>query len=100
MRKILLTIMITILLIGCSKLRPYRVDVQQGNVIDRKAMAQLHLGMSKSEVSSVLGTSLLDNTFNTNTWVYVYTNQLNGGKITKKKLILKFEADELVKINQ
>ena len=89
MYKTLLILIATILLAGCAKLRPYRVDVQQGNIIDQHSIAQLHIGLNKNEVNSILGTPLLSDMFNTNTWTYVYTNQINGGKIEKKKLKIK-----------
>ena len=89
-----------ILLTGCSKLHPYRVDVQQGNIIDKYMIAKLHVGLNKNEVSSILGTSLLSDIFNTNTWTYAYTNQVNGGEIEKKKIILEFKKNKLVQIIQ
>jgi outer membrane protein assembly factor BamE len=100
MRKTLFLSLIMLLLLGCSKLRPYCVEVQQGNIIDQHAMEQLRLGLNKNEVRSILGASLLDGTSDTNTWTYVYTNQINGGKIEKKKIILTFKKNRLVKINQ
>jgi outer membrane protein assembly factor BamE len=100
MRKTLLLFVIIILLTGCNKLRPYQVDIQQGNIIDQHVMAQLHLGLNKNQVNSILGAPLLDHSFNKNVWTYVYTNQINGGKIEKKKLILEFKKDKLIKISE
>ena len=97
MRKILL---LAILLTGCSKLHPYYVDVQQGNIIDQHAVAKLHTGLSKKEVTSALGAPLLNDIFSEDTWTYVYTNQINGAEIEKKKLILEFKKNKLVKITQ
>lgn len=100
MRKILLIFTAMLLLTGCSKLHPYYVDVQQGNIIDKHTVAELHTGLSKNEVASILGAPLLTDMFNTDTWTYVYTNQINGGKIEKKKLILEFKKNRLVQIIQ
>jgi outer membrane protein assembly factor BamE len=100
MRKTLLFLAAMLLLSGCSKLRPYHVDVQQGNIIEPNTIAQLHVGLNKNEVVDLLGAPLLSNMFNTNTWAYVYTNQISGGKIEKKKLVLEFKKNKLVKINQ
>lgn len=88
-----------ILLAGCSKLHPYYVDVQQGNdITDKSAVAKLHVGLNKNEVSSIIGAPLLNDVFSTNTWTYVYTNQINGGEIVKKKLVLEFQGNKLVQI--
>jgi outer membrane protein assembly factor BamE (lipoprotein component of BamABCDE complex) len=81
------------LLFGCY---PYKVDVQQGNIIDKKNLSQLHPGISKSEVKALLGTPVLADPFDTDVWLYAYTKQINGGKIDKKKLILKFRNDKLI----
>ncbi len=93
MRKILLIFVAMIALAGC-----YHVNVQQGNVIDQDAIAQLHVGQNKEAISSLLGKPLLNDTFNTNTWTYVYTNQINGGNIEKKKVVLKFNNNKLIQI--
>lgn len=102
MRKFLLIFIIinTILLAGCSRLHPYCVDVQQGNIIDKDVIARLHTGLNKNEVNSILGAPLLDNTLNADTWSYIYTNQVNGGKIEKKKLVLEFKKNKLIQITQ
>ena len=100
MQKTLLLFVTMILLAGCGKLHPYIVDVQQGNIINSKEMAQLHPGLDKNAVSAILGAPLLTDMFNTDTWTYVYTNQINGGKIEKKKLILEFKKNKLIKITQ
>lgn len=85
------------LLTGCV-IKPYRIDVQQGNVVDAKAVQQVRLGMTKDVVESILGTPMLDSVFEDNCWTYVYTNQINGGKIEKKEINLHFDGDKLVSI--
>lgn len=97
MRNIIL-IFGTVILLSLSGCHPYRVDVQQGNIIDKKMMSQLHIGMSKSQVEALLGTPVLVDAFDPNAWLYAYTKQINGGKIEKKRLILKFKNDRLVLI--
>jgi len=98
MKKLIL-ITLALCLTGCF-LRPHKVDVQQGNVWPKEAVQQLHVGMSKIEVEALLGTPLLTNSFNDYYWTYVYTNQVNGGKITKKTLVLRFDKNRLASIEQ
>jgi outer membrane protein assembly factor BamE len=100
MQKKIFIILTIILLAGCNKLRPYRVDVQQGNIIDQHAISKIHIGLTKNEVNSILGPPLLTDIFDPNTWSYVYTNQVAGEKIEKKKLILEFKGKKLAKIAQ
>ena len=96
MQKMFFTILISLLLCGCSHLHPYRVTIQQGNVIDQKAISQLHNGMSKTEVQALLGTPVLQDIFASDSWTYAYTKQVNGGKIEQKKLIINFDHDKVV----
>ncbi|EKE01885.1 MAG: hypothetical protein ACD_21C00027G0001 [uncultured bacterium] len=100
MRKALLIFLAVIALTGCGKLHPYYVDVQQGNILDQETVTKLHTGLSKNEVASILGAPLLNDIFETNVWTYVYTKQINGGKIEKKKLVLEFKQGKLVQISQ
>ncbi|MBU0744914.1 MAG: outer membrane protein assembly factor BamE [Gammaproteobacteria bacterium] len=95
MRNIILIFTAIILLSGCH---PYRIDIIQGNLIDDKMRSQLHLGMSKTQVDSLLGTPVLTDTFNPNTWIYAYTKQINGGKIEKRNLVLEFKNNRLIQI--
>lgn len=98
MHKTKLIFIIILFLAGCNKLHPYCVDIQQGNIIDQHAVAKLHTGLNKNEVTSILGAPLLDDVFSTNTWTYVYTNQINDEKIEKKKLVLEFKNNSLIQI--
>lgn len=55
---------------GCSRL-PYKIDVNQGNIISKAALEQLSLGMTKEEVQITIGRSLLTDIFHQNRWDYV-----------------------------
>lgn len=85
---------------GCSYVKPYHAPIQQGNILEAKTVQQLAMGMSKSEVEDLLGTPVLYNAFADNYWTYVYTNQVDGGKIEKKQLALYFTRDELTKVEK
>ncbi|HVV67555.1 MAG TPA: outer membrane protein assembly factor BamE [Gammaproteobacteria bacterium] len=99
MRKLLITFLcLTCCLLNACFLRPYQPNIQQGNILTPRQVQQVHLGMSKDSVAELLGTPVLDNTFDDNHWPYVYTFQRNGGPITKKQLDLYFRNDRLVRI--
>jgi outer membrane protein assembly factor BamE len=83
-------------LTACISWVPYRrPDIQQGNIITQAEVNQLKLGMTKTQVIGVLGTPVVQNGFVDNELVYMYTNQINGGKITKTRLILNFKQGKL-----
>jgi outer membrane protein assembly factor BamE len=55
-------------LAGCV----YRMDIQQGNYLDGKAVGQLKVGMTRSQVRYLLGTPMVEDVFNSNRWDYIY----------------------------
>jgi outer membrane protein assembly factor BamE len=83
---------------GCI-IKPYHVDVQQGNILSQNDVNKIHPGMTKDEIMSILGEPMLRNSFDSNTWSYVYTNQINGGKIEQKCIVMHFAGSKLVKIS-
>lgn len=96
----ILLLIIVLAITGCSKLRPYRVDVEQGNIIDRNDIVKLRTGLDKTQVEAILGDPLLNDVLDSNIWIYAYTKQINGGKIEKERLILEFKNNKLIKITR
>ena len=85
---------------ACSKvpLGVYRVDVQQGNVLNEDMLAQLAPGMEKRKVRFLLGTPMLIDTFNQDRWDYIYTYSQGGDTIEQRQITLFFEEDRLERI--
>ncbi|MGI9288891.1 MAG: outer membrane protein assembly factor BamE [Pseudomonadales bacterium] len=84
---------------GCSSLifpGVYRIQVPQGNVITEEMVAKLKPGMTRRQVRFVMGTPLIEDTFNKDRWDYVYTVR-RARKVTKQaKISLVFDGDRLV----
>lgn len=76
----------------------YRPSVQQGNVITQDMVNTLKPGMSKRQVTFLMGTPGLVDTFHQNRWDYVYTLKENTKPIEQKGVTLYFEDDRLVRI--
>ncbi|MDD7804349.1 MAG: outer membrane protein assembly factor BamE [Endozoicomonas sp. (ex Botrylloides leachii)] len=76
----------------------YKINVQQGNMITQKMVDQLKLGMTRKQVQYVMGTPLLQDTFNQNRWDYVYTMQPGGKQSTQTTVTLFFKNDRLASI--
>ncbi|HTL93080.1 MAG TPA: outer membrane protein assembly factor BamE, partial [Steroidobacteraceae bacterium] len=55
-------------LTGCV----YRMDIQQGNYLDGRAVSQLKVGMTRSQVRFLLGTPMVEDAFHKDRWDYVY----------------------------
>lgn len=96
MRRILPIFAAVVLLWGC---RPYKVPIEQGNLLDKQAVAKLRPGMSKEEVSTTLGTPVLDNSLNRDRWIDIYYKRDSKGKeIANQRLILEFKNNRLMSI--
>ena len=54
-------------------IRPYKVDVIQGNFISKEQVELLKPGMTRAQVRDVLGTPLLASIFHADRWDYVFT---------------------------
>ena len=80
-------------------LKPYRMEIQQGNFVSKEAVSQLKLGMSKDQVRFVLGTPLLTDIFHADRWDYVYRRQrVNSNVIEQRKIAVFFEDGKLKRI--
>ena len=73
----------------------YQIDVQQGNAITQEMLAQLKPGMNRNQVRFVMGTPLVQDTFHTDRWDYLYTFQKGGGDRERRLITLVFEDDVL-----
>jgi outer membrane protein assembly factor BamE len=76
--------------------KPYKLDVQQGNVVTSKMLLQLRPGMTKSQVRFIMGTPLVQDSFHGNRWDYVYQLREKGKIVEQRRVILDFE-NELLK---
>ena len=73
----------------------YKIDIQQGNVVTRKMVNQLELGMTRAQVQYIMGTPLLQDTFDRNRWDYIYSNQPGDARRDQRTVTLFFENDRL-----
>lgn len=78
---------------------PYKVSIQQGNVITQEMVEKLKPGMTKAQVRFVLGTPPITDIFHADRWDYVYTVK-DGRKLKEeRKLALFFEKDLLARVS-
>lgn len=93
-------ILLVLLFTGCSYLPPvpYRIDVQQGNVVTDEMIETLKPGMTKSQVLFVMGSPLIVDAFRENRWDYVYIFRDKGKLSEQKRLTIFFENELLTSI--
>ena len=79
---------------GCNLL--YKQNVQQGNAMDQDDLDQLELGMTRNQVTFLLGTPAVQDPFHADRWDYVQTFSRRGGKPIERKITLLFENDRVI----
>ena len=88
-------------LAACSvvdRVTPYKLDIQQGNVVTQDMVAKLKPGMTKSQVRFVLGTPLITDAFHADRWDYVYRYQKAGTLTEERRVSLIFDGDTLKQV--
>ncbi|MBI2792532.1 MAG: outer membrane protein assembly factor BamE [Gammaproteobacteria bacterium] len=97
--KIVSCLILSLLLSACF-IRPYKFDLEQGNIITNEKVAQITPGMSEEQVRYVLGTPMLNDVFHTNRWDYVYYDKPRTGKETRQHIAVHFEDGRVVEVTR
>lgn len=84
---------------GCTRFNfPYRIDVEQGNVLTQEAVDQLQPGMDRRQVAFLLGTPLLTDDFRPERWDYYYSLKTGHGVFIRRHMVMFFDGDTLVRL--
>ena len=83
----------TLLLTGCAFPGVYRIDIPQGNVITQEMVDQLRPGLTKRQVTFILGTPLIRDTFDQDRWDYLYSYQPGGGERVQERITVFFDEN-------
>ena len=93
-------------LAGCANIptpvigvKPYRMEIQQGNYVSQETVSQLKAGMSKDQVRFTLGTPLVTDIFHADRWDYIYYREYSDGRREQRKLAVFFEDGKLVRVS-
>jgi outer membrane protein assembly factor BamE len=79
---------------GCKLV--YKQNVQQGNAHIQDDLDQVEIGMSKKQVSYLLGTPAIHDPFHQDRWDYISLLSRRGGEPVRRLVTLTFEKDLLV----
>ena len=77
----------------------YRIDIQQGNIVDSEMLSRLKPGMDKNQVQFIMGTPSLVDPFHTNRWEYIYTFSKGGKHRKQRHITLHFTDDKLAYVD-
>ena len=89
-------------LAGCSyipQVSPYRMEIQQGNMVNQEMVSKLAVGMTKEQVKFILGTPLIIDPFRLDRWDYVFLRQPeNKTEVEKRRIVVFFEENKLKRL--
>ncbi len=78
--------------------KPYKVDVVQGNFVSREQRQYLRPGMTRAQVRDVLGTPLVTSLFHADRWDYAFSIRRQGVPPQQFNMTLYFSNDVLSRI--
>jgi len=77
----------------------YKQDIQQGNDINAEMISKLEIGMTKREVTRIVGFPLINDPFHKNRWDYYYSlKDGKTGKVVQETASLTFSNDLLFSV--
>lgn len=77
----------------------YRMEIQQGNMVDQEMVSKLTPGMTREQVRFILGTPLVVDPFRVDRWDYVFLRQPeNKQEVEKRRVVVYFENNRLTRI--
>ncbi|KAF7599678.1 MAG: hypothetical protein CGU28_04970 [Candidatus Dactylopiibacterium carminicum] len=89
---------------GCSSqavtsvIRPFRIDVRQGNYVSQHSIDQLQPGMTQDQVRFVMGSPMLVDIFHADRWDYVYQFSPGRGQEEHRRTSVFFVAGKLDRV--
>ena len=87
---------ISLLIYSCSNTNLYRVTITQGTVFAQEDVDKLEIGMTKDQVSFVMGQPSFENFFEKNVWNYMYKITTGDNVDMEKKVKLIFDEKNLL----
>jgi outer membrane protein assembly factor BamE len=99
-KNLLVIITTTLMLSSCADWI-FRIDIPQGNFLDDKDVEKLRIEMTKEQVAFVLGKPVLEDSFDRDTWYYLYQmkrGMKKRGEDFRKELTIKFVDDKISEV--
>ena len=92
----------SILIVGlCLNACIYRIDIQQGNLLEEDLIDQIEVGMTRSQVQFLLGSPMIEDSFHPDRWDYTYYFQQGRSReIEQRWFIVYFQENRVVNLNK
>jgi outer membrane protein assembly factor BamE len=74
----------------------FRIDVQQGNLLEDEDIDAVQIGMTRSQIRFVLGTPMVEDAFHHDRWDYIYFFRKGRSKVADRRwVIVYFDGDRV-----
>jgi len=83
---------------GCSSFSPYKMEIRQGNYITPEMRQKIKVGMSRQQVTGVLGSPLVTDVFHANRWDYIYRFEEKSRLVEQQRLTIYFAGEFVTRI--
>ncbi len=95
-----LVVTLSLLAAACGLIKPYRIEIQQGNYVTQEMVAQLKPGLTRDQVRFVMGTPLVSDIFHEERWDYVFVRQrANSDAVEYRRIAVFFEDGKLKRVD-
>lgn len=98
--RVILISLAVLCLMGCSMLRPYKMDIHQGNIIEPEKVEKIKVGMNRSQVRQLLGTPVLDDAFQKEQDDYIYYTKPGYGEANEQRIMIRFQNEKVSSIEK
>jgi outer membrane protein assembly factor BamE len=79
----------------------YRIDIQQGNLLDDEDINRVDVGMTRSQVQFLLGTPMVADSFHRDRWDYAYYYRRGRSPdAIQRWIVVYFENDRVARIER
>jgi len=90
-------LILLLMLISALSACVYRVDVQQGNLLEQTDIETVTPGMTRSQVRFVLGSPVANDPFRDDRWDYIYYFRKGRSRTADRRWLIVYFEDDLVR---
>lgn len=79
----------------------FRIDIQQGNLLEEDLVEQVEVGMTRSQVQFLLGSPMIEDSFHEDRWDYTYyLRRGRSREVERRWIIVYFDGDVVSRIEK
>jgi outer membrane protein assembly factor BamE len=93
MFRFIITATLLTILSACS-MQVYKLNIQQGNIVTQDMLDKLKPGMNTTQVAYVMGNPVINDTFTTGQWDYVYRTERREDAVSGYHIRINFDKND------